>query len=580
MNNYNQVTPLKLGSGSKAQANNDASMSSGIKSQFQDSGSSSVSGKNSIDTVQFDALKSCGSGYIGFQSGRHNSSFVLQQQHNGGTLSSHTIPQSTIAGNAVKVPDNLCIPDYSLFFSPKDAYANKPPGLINWIDRQYARATQEKFNEVKMKMFISQANKLISKAYATNKEWKNDWFQQPHVPVFSRGGLTPPMQLQCEMNETAYNNKRKLVITETVLDSPSPAQSVAVGKNLNSSNKAGFTQQPHLPRSGLHDKKSLTEQDRKRRRLERFAASGSASKKNTVADDDDFSNLNATSNHFYKFDKNNPVVGRCNTLEKRYLRLTSEPDPNNVRPLHILERAFQFIMEKRQKQASYAYLCDQFKSIRQDLKVQLIENDFTLKVYQTHAKLALENGDLGEYNQCQGSISELFEQKHIENKHFAEFMSYRILYHLLTEDHASINEIRLKLLVEYNDLCNDPMIELSLNMAQAQSQGDYHSFMKLYGKTEGPMKSLINEFIKRERLKALKTMCCAYNQLRLSFLVSELSLKDEDETFQFLTDFDLFDFVVLPEGDADTMYLNFKECRSTILSRYNKPVKVDIKGQK
>src|SRR5690606_23919885 len=31
-----------------------------------------------------------------------------------------------------------------------------------------------------------------------------------------------------------------------------------------------------------------------------------------------------------------PVVGRCTDLEKRYFRLTSAPNPDAVRPLHVL----------------------------------------------------------------------------------------------------------------------------------------------------------------------------------------------------------------------------------------------------
>ncbi|KAF9590885.1 hypothetical protein IFM89_000141 [Coptis chinensis] len=90
------------------------------------------------------------------------------------------------------------------------------------------------------------------------------------------------------------------------------------------------------------------------------------------------------------------VKGTCQEIEKRYLRLTSAPDPATVRPEEVLEKALLMVLSSPK---NYLYKCDQLKSVRQDLTVQRIRNELTVRVYETHARLALEAGDLPEYNQ-------------------------------------------------------------------------------------------------------------------------------------------------------------------------------------
>lgn len=47
-------------------------------------------------------------------------------------------------------------------------------------------------------------------------------------------------------------------------------------------------------------------------------------------------------------------------------------------------------MEKYRTSKEWSYISDQLKSIRQDLMVQSIRNDFTVLVYEENARLALE----------------------------------------------------------------------------------------------------------------------------------------------------------------------------------------------
>ncbi|KAG9870833.1 hypothetical protein KCV05_g23262, partial [Aureobasidium melanogenum] len=89
-----------------------------------------------------------------------------------------------------------------------------------------------------------------------------------------------------------------------------------------------------------------------------------------------------------------PCVGTSQQLEKNYFRLTAPPKPETVRPLHILKQTLDLLIRKWKDEHNYGYICDQFKSLRQDLTVQHIKNDFTVRVYEAHARIALERGDL------------------------------------------------------------------------------------------------------------------------------------------------------------------------------------------
>ena len=63
-----------------------------------------------------------------------------------------------------------------------------------------------------------------------------------------------------------------------------------------------------------------------------------------------------------------------------------------------------------------------------DLTVQNIYNRFAAHVYETHGRIALESGDLEEYNQCQSRLQEM-KRRGIQVSE-NEFNCYKLLHAL------------------------------------------------------------------------------------------------------------------------------------------------------
>lgn len=205
-----------------------------------------------------------------------------------------------------------------------------------------------------------------------------------------------------------------------------------------------------------------------------------------------------------------PVIGTSQDLEKRYLRLTAAPKPSQVRPPHILRQTLELLKKRWKKDQNYSYICDQFKSMRQDLTVQRIRDDFTVEVYEIHARIALEKGDLGEYNQCQTQLKALYKLG-LKGKP-NEFKAYRILYFIHTANRTELSNALADLTAAEK---KDKAIKHALDVRSALALGNYHRFFQLYNETPNMGAYLMDMFVLRERLAALCNICKAYVALSL-----------------------------------------------------------------
>jgi hypothetical protein len=197
-----------------------------------------------------------------------------------------------------------------------------------------------------------------------------------------------------------------------------------------------------------------------------------------------------------------PVVGTCQKLEKNYFRLTSAPKPEEVRPLPILEEMFVLLRKKWKTEHKYSYACDQFKSLRQDLTVQHIKNEFTVRVYEAHARIALEIGDLGEYNQCQTQLRALYRMGLSGRRD--EFTAYRILYFIYTCNRTDMNDVLADLTTAEKQM---ESVAHALQVRAALASGNYIKFFRLFQNTPYLGAYLLDMIVARERLAALSTIC-------------------------------------------------------------------------
>ncbi len=185
------------------------------------------------------------------------------------------------------------------------------------------------------------------------------------------------------------------------------------------------------------------------------------------------------------------VQGTSTELEKPYIRLKHTPDPRTVRPQPILEKSLKMVFDKiNEKPDLYSWASEQLKSIRQDMTVQRIKNDFSVKVYEANARLAIEHLDLSEYNQCQTQLWELYDLGLGDKSSRDEFLSYKIIYGVYTKHKYSQNSSSLVLELQSTSIneLKSPAVTRALQIRSCVEQGSYVHFFRLMNNTPDNLK--------------------------------------------------------------------------------------------
>ncbi|CAB9521578.1 Leukocyte receptor cluster member 8 homolog [Seminavis robusta] len=225
------------------------------------------------------------------------------------------------------------------------------------------------------------------------------------------------------------------------------------------------------------------------------------------------------------------VKGTCRKLEKQYLRLTAPPKAELVRPLEILQQHLGNLKKewKSKSRRDYLWFCAEMKAVRQDLTVQHIQNSFTVQAYEFHARIALQEGDINEFNQAQTQLKILYEKlddaKSLENEN--EFVAYRMIYFVvmsLNKGYKGGSSDLLKLMLSLtSSQRNDPAIKHSLQLRAAVAEMDYHKFFQLTKSCPNLGGMLISRSVPIMRYLALQRICRAYRpSVAFVFALKEL----------------------------------------------------------
>jgi len=260
------------------------------------------------------------------------------------------------------------------------------------------------------------------------------------------------------------------------------------------------------------------------KRASRFSGAGGlqdASKTNSkcIRDHDKYMGKGMIGGSNVALDENDfermTVKGTCTTLEKEYLRLTAPPRPELVRPENILKKHLKKLKRyyAKRDRKEYLWFCSQLKAIRQDCTVQRIQNEFAVDVYETHARIALQEGDLNEYNQCQTQLQDLYRDNASVPNH-EEFIAYKLLYYVFlscNDQYDGGSSDMLKIMLSLNaEKRNHPAIEHALKIRECMAHGNYLLFFRLHKSAPNLGDQLTSRIVPTMRLRGLRRMAKAY----------------------------------------------------------------------
>lgn len=406
------------------------------------------------------------------------------------TASSH-LPSTESAAGASKKEET------SAATSSSSPGAQWPPSLLAYVTRCYEQTEKSQHPVMEKKLA-----EMIKLAEQTKTLWTRDW---ANVPLPMSKSKTP----KASVPEAAFNMSFPQAAEKSSSKSKQPKSKLASASHLLASpTQLSATKSTARPSKGIYSagvgeiSGDVDDDEKREMRASRFRDVPSSSTprysdySNGEYDAGDGTEELAT------------IMGTNTALEKPYLRLTERPLPSMVRPVHVLKRSLELMRRKKREGASWTnYLGEQMKSIRQDLVIQAVTDEFALEVYETNARWCLENNDVAEFKRCLLRIEEFYNHLDISSPHMDEFYCYSLLYNLLSEDFPALNA---ELATLKGDRRTHEAILHAVRICEAYIDNNWHAFFRLAKRTYFLEKHILDVASERLRSNALKSILVSY----------------------------------------------------------------------
>lgn len=264
------------------------------------------------------------------------------------------------------------------------------------------------------------------------------------------------------------------------------------------------------------------------------------------------------------------IVGTSTQLEKPYTRTTGLPKPETVRPEHILKKSVEYVTQKWEATKDFTYVNEQFKSIRQDLTVQGIRDDFTVYVYEKHARITLSEGCMEEFNKCSVKLEYLYTLPGMPTTNEPEFTAYRLFYLGLIDDTSLLSELYRKLYSQkYAPLRLTHPVSQALEIIDAFVRKDWPKYFRVTKTVDNMGHAIIEKLTQNIRFAIIKIVTSSFAcNLSVEFIGKRLGFETSAETLDYLAFLGVY-----PEADGVT--LNTKKIWGLVRNKSLKSIEIE-----